>query len=320
MIKKKRGNIFMDIRHLKYFIAIAEEGKILKAAQRLNISQPPLSKQLMLLEEDLGVKLFNRQNQRLTITNEGKLFYQRAKKILQLVEGTVEEFRELSEGIRGTLSIGSIPTLGATLLPNRIRDFHKQYPNVQFQVLEGDPNRVMELVANRIVEIGIVRLPINDQLFSMIQLSEEPIVVVMSEKLNTGEDRDCITVAELEGKPLMCLCTPKGTSAYNQSSVSDKVAAACLKNGFEPNIIGESSNITPLLTWALYDIGIAVVPRSAMNIIPNSGLIFKEIREPTIMTYQPALIWLKEDYLSTISRKFIESFPEEKSNLELNTK
>lgn len=309
----------MDIRQLKYFIAIAEEGKILKAAQRLNISQPPLSKQLMLLEEELGVKLFNRQNQRLIITNEGKLFYQRSKKIVELVEGTVEEFKELSEGVRGTLSIGSIPTLGATLLPKRIRNFHQQYPNVQFQVYEGDPNRIKELVANRIVEIGIVRQPINDQLFDMIQLSEEPIVAAMSEKWNIGENQDYITLAELEGKPLMCIITPKGTSAYNHSSVSDRVVAACLQNGFEPNIIGESSAITPLLNWAHYDIGIAMVPRSAMNIMPNSGLLFKEIREPSIMTHQPALIWLKGNNLSLVSQRFIETFQVDASNLDLDT-
>ncbi|MEH7253800.1 LysR family transcriptional regulator [Neobacillus niacini] len=309
----------MDIRHLKYFIAIAEEGKILKAAKRLNISQPPLSNQLMQLERELGIKLFNRQNQRLTITHEGKLFYQRAKKILKLVEGTVEEFKELSEGIRGTLSIGSIATLGATLLPERIRDFQKRYPNVQFQVWEGDPNRIMELVANRIVEIGIVRLPINDQLFDMIKLSEEPLVVAMSKEWNIGEDRDYVTLSELEGKPLMCISTPKGTSVYNHSSVSNKVAAACLQNGIEPRVIGECSNITPLLTWALHDIGIAVVPQSAKNIIPNSGLIFKEIREPIIMTNQSALIWLKENYLSSISRKFIETFPLNNGELDFET-
>jgi LysR family transcriptional regulator, salicylic acid-responsive activator of bsdBCD len=309
----------MDIRHLKYFIAIAEEGKILKAAERLNISQPPLSKQLMLLEEELGVKLFNRINQRLVITNEGKLFYQRAKKILQMVEGTVEEFKELSEGIRGTLSIGSIPTLGATLLPKRIRDFQQQHPNVQFQVYEGDPNRIKELVANRIVELGIVRHPINDQLFDMIQLPEEPIVAAMSEKWKIGENRDYITLAELEGKPLMCIITPKGTSAYNHTSVSDRVLAACLQNGFEAKIIGESSAITPLLNWAHYDIGIAIVPRSAMHIIPNSRLQFKEIREPTIMTHPPALIWLKGNNLSTVSQRFIETFPLDAFNKEIDT-
>jgi LysR family transcriptional regulator, salicylic acid-responsive activator of bsdBCD len=307
----------MEIRHLKYFIAIAEEGKILKAAQRLNISQPPLSKQLMLLEEELGVKLFNRQNQRLIITNEGKLFYQRAKKIVELAEGTVEEFKELSEGVRGTLSIGSIPTLGATLLPKRIRDFQQQYPHVQFQVLEGDPNRIKELVANRIVEIGIVRHPINDRLFDMIQLSKEPFVAVMSERWNIGENQDYITWAELEDKPLMCISTPKGTSSYNHTTVADKVLSSCLQNGFEPKIIGESSAITPLLNWAHYDIGIAIVPRSAMNIVPNSGLLFIEIRKPSIYTHQPALIWLKGNNLSLVSRRFIETFPVDAVDLDL---
>lgn len=144
-------------------------------------------------------------------------------------------------------------------------------------------------------------------------MSEEPLVVAMGEKWNTDPDLDYITLAELEGKPLLCLSSPKGTSTYSRSSVSERVAAACLKNGFEANIICDCSNITPLLTWALHEIGIAVVPRSAKDILPNSGLYFKEIREPFLMTQHSAIIWLKGNHLSTISRRFIESFMMDKS-------
>ena len=113
----------MDIRNLKYFVTIVEEGKISQAAKRLNIAQPPLSQQLKALEYELGVTLFERHTRKLIITEEGKLLYKRAKKILELVEGTKEEMRELSEGTKGTLSIGTIATLGAELLPSRVRDF-----------------------------------------------------------------------------------------------------------------------------------------------------------------------------------------------------
>src|SRR3954471_9124093 len=160
----------MDIRHLKYFIAIVEEGKISQAAKRLNIAQPPLSQQLKQLESELGVTLFERHTRKLIITEEGLLLYKRAKEILELLTGTVEEVRELSDGTKGTLSIGTIASLGAQLLPEKIRDFQIHYPDVQFQVWEGDPIRIMELVANRIIELGIVRLPIDNSIFDMIHL------------------------------------------------------------------------------------------------------------------------------------------------------
>lgn len=299
----------MDIRHLKYFITIVEEGKISQAAKRLNMAQPPLSQQLKQLEDELGVTLFERHTRKLIITEEGMLLYQRAKEIIELITGTIEEVKELSQGTRGTLSIGTIAALGAQLLPERIRDFQIHYPDVQFQVWEGDPLRIMELVENRIIELGIVRLPIDNSIFDMIQLPNEPIVAVMSNKWDSDKDRPSIMLSELEGKPLMFLRRQKGTSMYNQEMYTvDVVKTACLNAGFEPRIVCESSDIMTLLTWAHHDIGIALVPRSALNLIPNTQLIIKEIIRPSIMARPPALIWLKGRYLSSISKKFIEYF------------
>jgi len=299
----------MEIRHLKYFITIVEEGKISQAAKRLNMAQPPLSQQLKFLENELGVTLFDRHTRKLLITEEGKLFYKRAKEILDFMNGSIEEVRELSEGTRGTLSIGTIASLGAKLLPERIRDFQIHYPEVQFQVWEGDPNRIMELVENRIIELGIVRFPINHRIFEMINLPDEPIVVAMSKKWNEDNTLPNIQLAELKEKPLMLLRRQSGTSMYNHEMYTvDIVKSACLNAGFEPRIICESSDIMTLLNWANHDIGIALVPKSAINLIPNTDLIFKEILDPPIMARPSALIWLKGRYLSSTSRKFIEYF------------
>ncbi len=306
----------MDVRHLKYFVTIVEEGKISLAAKRLNIAQPPLSQQLKLLEYELGITLFERHTRKLIITEEGKLLYERAKKILELVEGTVEEMIELSEGTKGTLSIGTIASLGAKLLPSRIRDFQIHYPDVKFQVWEGDPNRIMELLENRIIELGIVRLPIDNEIFDIIHLPDEPIVVAMSNKWNDNPNSPSIKLSELEEKPLMLLRRHKGTSMYNQDLyLVDIIKNAFQNAGFEPKVICESSDIMTLLTWANHDIGMAIVPRSAMNLIPDSKLIFKEIIHPAIMARPSALIWLKGRYLSSTSRKFMEYFPLDKSTI-----
>ncbi|WP_227937612.1 LysR family transcriptional regulator [Alkalihalobacillus deserti] len=306
----------MNIRHLRYFTTIVEEGKISQAAKRLHMAQPPLSQQLKLLESELGVTLFERHTRKLIITEEGKLLYSRAKQILELMSGTLEEMKELSEGTKGTLSIGTIASLGAKLLPERIRDFQKHYHEVQFQVWEGDPNRIMELLENRIIELGIVRFPIDTSIFNMIHLPDEPLVVAMSSKWNHGDDPNTITLSELEDKPLMLLRRQKGTSMYNQDIYTvDILQNACLNNGFEPKIICESSDIMTLLIWANHDIGITIVPKSAINLIPNTDLIFKEIINPTIMARPSALIWLKERYLSSTSRKFMEYFPMDKSTI-----
>jgi LysR family transcriptional regulator, salicylic acid-responsive activator of bsdBCD len=306
----------MDIRQLHYFTTIVEEGKISLAAKRLHMAQPPLSQHLKLLETELGVTLFERHTRKLIITNEGKLLYKRAKQILELTSGTFEEMKELSEGMKGTLSIGTIASLGAKLLPERIRAFQQQYGEVQFQIWEGDPIRIMELVENRIIELGIVRFPIDTSVFNMIQLPDEPLVVVMNPSRNIGNNPKTIMLSELKDKPLMLLRRLTGTSLYNQDIYTvDILKTACLNNGFEPKIICESSDIMTLLIWANHDIGITIVPKSAINLIPNTELIFKEIINPSIMTRPSALIWLKERYLSNTAKRFIEAFPEDKPNI-----
>ena len=300
----------MDIRHLRYFVAIAEEGKILQAAQRLNIAQPPLSKQLSMLEEELGVKLFERRARRLVITEDGKWFYERAKEILAFIDGSMDELKARASGIKGTLSIGATASLGAELLPPGIREFRNCYPDVQFQIWEGDPNHVMELVEKRVVELGIVRLPVDTQLFETLILPEEPIVIVMSKKRDFAKGRAQIEVTELKDQPLMLLRRQKSPITNNQDTfISDMITLACLQHGFKPNIICESNDISMLLSWTLHDIGITAVPRSALKLMPGAGLVTKEIREPSLMARPPALIWLKGGYLSAVARKFMDFLP-----------
>ena len=150
----------MEIRRIKYFVSIVEEGQISLAAKKLNMAQPPLSQQLKVLEEELNTMLFERHTRKLILTDEGKFLYEKSLEILEMIEKTKQEMKEISSGIAGTLSIGIIPSLGAELIPKKVKDFHKKYPKVRFKVWEGDSNRMMELIEKRIVELGIVRLPI----------------------------------------------------------------------------------------------------------------------------------------------------------------
>lgn len=300
----------MDIRQLKYFVAIVEEGKISLAAKRLNIAQPPLSQQLKLLEEELDLKLFERSTRKISITDEGKVLYQKAKELLEQFDGIVEETKELSEGAKGILKIGTIASLGAKILPKKVSQFQEKFPNVKYNVWEGDPIRIMELLEKRIIEIGLVRMPIDTEMFECILLSDEPIVIATGNRWNPTEE-DSIKISDLKNKPLMILKRQVDTSMYRHDSyIFDIIRDSCLKHGFEPNIICETSDIMTLLTWTYHDIGIAVIPESLKHLIPspNSNLIFKRIVNPSLYTRTSALIWMKGRYLSKISRNFIENF------------
>lgn len=140
----------MDIRQLKYFLAIAEEGQITLAAKKLQMAQPPLSQQLKLLEEELGVKLVERGPRRIQLTEAGIILQNRAKQILELSDSTTREIKDLVKGLKGTLSIGTVSSSGATLLKDRLSEFHRNYTGVKFEIHEGNTFMIIDLLSKGI--------------------------------------------------------------------------------------------------------------------------------------------------------------------------
>jgi DNA-binding transcriptional LysR family regulator len=291
-----REDILMDIRQLRYFITIAEEGNITKAARRLHIAQPPLSQQLKLLEEELGVKLVERGSRKIQLTDAGKILRHRAEQVVELVDSTVKELKDFNEGLQGTLSVGTVPSSGSTLLPERIYNFHESYPGVTFQIWEGDTYRILDLLNNGVIEIGIVRTPINSEFFEIIYLPDEPMVVATRGDMYWGEEKKSICLKELKDKPLII-----------DRRFERMVVDSCERSGFQPKILCKSDDARSILLWADTGIGVAIVPKAAMGLIPSTNLKYKEINESSLET-QTAIIWMKNRYLSSAAKHFLETF------------
>lgn len=288
----------IDIREIKYFLTIAEEGNITAAANRLHIAQPPLSRQMKQLEEQLGVLLFERGKRKVKLTEAGRLLCCRAEQILELMNTTIKELKDFDTGVRGTLSIGAVTSSGATLLPNLIRIFRDRYPNVIFRLREGETRWITELLDRGIIDLGMVRFPFDTELYESINLPNEPLVIAFRpDQLGMiGKEPNVVSLSELVDKPLMI-----------HRKFEDMLTEHCQQVGFTPYILCESDDVMPLLAWADADIGIAVVPRSAIGIIPGTNLISKEIINPSLET-TAAIIWVRNRYLSAIARHFIELF------------
>ena len=173
----------MDLKKLLYFVTIVEEGQITRAANRLHMAQPPLSLQLKAIEDELGVKLIERNNKSLELTQAGVTFYYRAKEILNSVDGMITEVKEQGMGIRGKLSIGTVMSC-VSYLPKPIQIYQQKYPNVTFQLWEGDSHRVEELLQARIIDLGITRLPLESDNLDMVRLNAEPLVAVQPRDWN----------------------------------------------------------------------------------------------------------------------------------------
>ncbi len=285
----------MDIRQLRYFLAIAEEGNITRAAEKLHIAQPPLSQQLKMLEDELGVKLIDRNTRNMQLTDTGKKLRCRAEQMLRLMDTTVKELKDINEGIQGTLLIGSVPSSGAALLPERIYRFYEKYPHIDFQIYDGDTYKIMELLNSGIIEIGIIRAPFNSKLFDSISLPKEPMVAISSNFYFT-ENRRTIEISELINKPLIIDVRFENTIFH-----------ACEREGFTPKVICRGDDVRSILLWARTGIGVAIVPKAAIGFIPNSNLNYSEINLASLKT-QTAIIWMKNRYLSSAARHFLETF------------
>lgn len=286
----------MDIKQLKYFLTIAKEGKITSAAKKLNMAQPPLSYHLKLLEEELGVKLMDRGSHKIHLTSAGQILANRAEQILKLVSFTTKELKDFKEGAKGTLSIGTVSSSGATLLPERINTFHKEYPGVNFNVWEGNTFRILEILNSGLIEVGIVRTPFNTEGLEITALPKEPMTVVFNKESDLFEHKESVNLKDLKGRPLII---------YKR--FEKLIFECCNREGFVPNIVCNTEDARTALLWAEAGIGIAIVPKTSFDVVKNVNLKRKRIDEANLET-SIAAICVKNRYISSVARNFLHVF------------
>ena len=276
----------MDIKDMRAFYAIVEEGNISHAAQRLDIAQPALSRQMKRLETSLGVQLFERGSRRIRLTDAGRVMYTRVEHILGMVDGTVREITEIGSGIAGSIRLGTITTSGALLLPELISEFHSRYPNVTYQIWEAEGARILELLDNRVI------------VYESIVLPNEPLVLIMNKEQEIGAASDKVELKELKDQPIIIPLRWQSVFIAN-----------CRKLGFEPNIVCVSDSIVQDLLLAKMGMGMALLPVSSKTLLTDGNLIYKKLIEPEMSTHT-VIAWLKNRTLSSSSEHLIRLFRE----------
>jgi DNA-binding transcriptional LysR family regulator len=286
----------MDIKQLTYFIAIVEEGNITSAANKLHMAQPPLSNQLKLLEDELGTKLLERGARKIKLTDAGEILYKRAKHIVEITNSAAKEVEEFGKGIQGTLKLGTISSSGAALLSDRIINFNRKYPNVKFEIYEGNTYEMIEMINSGIIEVGIVRTPFNTKDFECLFLETEPMVAVMSSDYKFKSDNYKIRLGDLKDMPLII---------YRRF---EKIILGEFQSiGFEPNVFCINDDARTTILWAKAGLGIGIVPYSAIKFELSNNIRYKIIEEDALRT-RIAAIWIKKRYLSISAKKFLEFF------------
>ncbi|MCB5724589.1 LysR family transcriptional regulator [Mitsuokella jalaludinii] len=288
----------MEIKDMRAFYAIVEEGNISHAAQRLDIAQPALSRQMKRLETSLGVQLFERGSRRIRLTDAGRVLYSRVEHILGMVDGTVREITEIGSGIAGSIQLGTITTSGALLLPELISEFHRRYPQVTYQIWEAEGARILELLDNRVIEIAITRTQVDSKVYESIVLPNEPLVVVMNKDQVIGASDSEVRMEELRDMPIIIPLRWQSLFIAN-----------CRKLGFDPHILCVSDSIVQDLLLVKRGMGAAILPVSSRTLLTDGNLHYKKLVSPEMSTHT-VIAWLKNRTLSSSSEHFIKLFRE----------
>jgi DNA-binding transcriptional LysR family regulator len=250
-----------DLRKLKQFIAVAEELHFGRAAVRLHMSQPPLSRSIHQIEKDLQVDLFIRHPHGVELTNEGEVFLQEARNILLNVERAYERTLQAKRGEIGRLVIGYHGSTVFDLLPRLLAKFRDQYPEAQIDMHNMNKNEQLLNLRDRSIHIGFIRNVNDEPGITTHIISKEDIYAAVSDThplLKTKTNK--VSLKALGNEAFIVF--PRA----NRPSFADQTIAECRKAGFVPNIVQESEDATSALVLVSAGMGIALVPQSACNI------------------------------------------------------
>lgn len=294
----------MDLRQLRYFLAIANEGQITRAAKALNMEQPPLSRQLKQIEQELNVTLFDRSGHKLKLTHAGEILQQKAELLIQQFHETIQEVKEVDEGVIGVLSIGSVVSC-ISLLPTKIKAFRKLYPEVTFKISEGDHHLLGKQLEQRNIELILARLPfeasVETNRYSILPLPSDPFVAVVPVDSSPASSQNSIKMNELADIPFLTLKTDETTEMHN------RVMYECKRHGFEPKVICECSSVAIIIALVASGIGATILPKSVMASFPLSEIKMLPI-DDIHSESDVGIVWLKDRYLSKSARRFIDMF------------
>lgn len=287
----------MQIKDLIIFIAICDERSFTKASERLFISQSTLSKVVKKLEKDTDCLLLSRTNRRINITDEGLIFYNKSKEILNLFAVMNDKIKDSSNKISGEIRIGLPPIIGTMFFSSIAKEFSELYPEVDLIINETGGLIVEKLIEEEALDIGLCVLPtLNKNLES--QMIFEDFFVVCVPKDHELSKRDEVSIAELIDEKFIM---------FDKSFAINRIVEnACKREGFIPKVMFESTQWDFILELVSYNIGISIVPRVLFNRLNNINLVSLKIKEPHL-SWQIGIVTKEGTYKSNAFKKLIDT-------------
>ncbi|MCX4831738.1 LysR substrate-binding domain-containing protein [Streptomyces sp. NBC_01016] len=276
----------MELRHLRYFAAVAETRHFGKAAQALHMAQPPLSQAIRRLETELGVELFTRTTRQVSLTGAGEVFRTDVERILKSVDEAVARVGRFATGVEGVLRVGLTGSASYRQLPSLARLVKQEMPHVRMEVHTEMLTPAQELgLIERRLDVGVLRPPIRQEGIAHRLIADEPLIAAVPEGHRLAEAQD-IRVEQLRHEDFIMYGATLG------SVVNDAVVRSCLASGFYPHRAYEVTETSAALALVAAGLGVAVLPASIRS-APREGVVCRAIEDA--LTVPLALAWRPED-------------------------
>ncbi|RDI39157.1 cidABC operon transcriptional activator CidR [Falsibacillus pallidus] len=285
----------MDIKHLQYFIEVANFNSFSRAAENLFITQPTISKMIKNLETELGIELFERSRKQLTLTDAGKIILEQAKLIDTAFKNLETELDNLTGLKKGHIRIGLPPIFNAHFFLKIIGQYHEMYPGITFQLVEDGSKKIEEDVNNNNLDAGVIVLPTKNDLFDHFAFMEEDLKLIIHPS-HPLADREVINLAELEKESFIL---------FNKDfALNDRIVHSCNSVGFNPHIISESSQRSFIEEMVESKLGVSLLPESVCHNL-NKNVKSVKIVNPSI-SWNLAIIWGKNQYMSYAAKEWLQ--------------
>lgn len=289
----------MELRVLKYFLTVADEGNITRAADILHVTQPTLSRQLIELEDELGTALLIRGKRSVTLTDEGFLFKQQAEMIVELSDELEHIFKDKKDVVCGTIRIGASEAVGCRALALYMKEFREKYPDVQFDLYNGMADNIKEMLERGLLDLGLVLEPVDTAKFEYVRLPQKETWGLLLRKDHELAEKETLTVEEIRQYPLIM---PGRENAKNEVLHWLQCEESHLNIPVYYNLLSNAA----LLVEA--GMGCAVCLDGALSIHADPDLCFRQILPEH--TTRSVILWKKNHLFSQAASLFVQTIQE----------
>jgi DNA-binding transcriptional LysR family regulator len=268
-----KGIAMIELRQFRQFLAVAELGSFRRAAERLNMAQPPLTVAIRKIEEEIGAPLLERTNRIVRLTDAGAVFLEEARRVVRQAEWATQAARRAAAGLTGRLRIGFVPHAAREVLPLILRKFRESNPEVELELKEGLTGSQIVALLNGEADVGFVIPPIKDSSdLQMRVLWRQSLVAVLPSDHRLADART-VSLADLADEPWVLFPARGGQGLH------ERVRTACLSVGFVPRVAQEALLMDTMVGLVSSGIGVGLVSRNLSN-ESRGGVVFRDLKGP----------------------------------------